>query len=110
MRSGAWRLHNAQVGAASGQDGVDFVGCSEIAADQRWDTGFVAHPVAHGRQEAAPVGHFSVWNRLARQRFDHITTVRFEHPGNFYRTLDRETTLDAISHGERNRERLFLRP
>src|SRR6266699_94959 len=82
-------FHNAEVSAASGQDGIDFVTCCKVAT---------------------AVGRFTVYRCLARQYLEHITSMRFQSPGDDYCILDGEASLHTIGNRERDRDRLVLRP
>src|SRR6266699_2825630 len=103
-------FHNAEVSAASGQDGIDFVTCCKVATDYSGNTRFVAQPIAEGGQKATAIGWFTIYRCLARQYLKHITSMCFQSPGDDYCILDGEASLHTIGNRERDRDRLVLRP
>src|SRR3989442_13991813 len=48
-------VEEAQVGTASGEDGVDLVAGGDVPCGKRGDLGFVADPIGSGHAEHAPV-------------------------------------------------------
>src|SRR5260370_42221894 len=89
-------FHNAEISAAGGQDGIDFVTCCKVATDYSGNTRFVAQSIAKGGQKATAIGWFTIYSWLARQYLKHITSMRFQMPGQDDCILDGAASLHII--------------
>src|SRR5258708_9464465 len=97
-------FHNAEISAAGGQDGIDFVTCCKVATDYSGNTRFVAQSIAKGGQKATAIGWVTIYSCLARQYLKHITSMRVQRPGDDYCILHGEASLHTIRNTKRDRD------
>src|SRR5258708_33072830 len=103
-------INNQGVRGAGGRVVMVFVLCCKVATDYRGNSRFVAQSILKGGQNATAIGWFTIYSCLARQYLKHITSMRFQSPGDDYCILDGEASLHTIGNRERDRDGLVLRP
>src|SRR5450759_2031299 len=105
-----WYIHDAQVGAASSQNSIDFIACSEVAANHGRNVCLVAYPLAELRQETTAISGFALNSRLACLHLKYITTVFLQGSSKENSVLNVKTSPGTICCGDGDRDGFVLWP
>src|SRR2546421_8025072 len=106
MRFKNGSVKHTEVGAASGQDGVDVVRGRNVAASERWNPSLIPDSITRRNAEQAAVIGPTFPDGLAHHGMDQIGAVRLQKP----RDLDRFVQLDAAEDPIARRDSEHQRP
>src|SRR6266508_1240617 len=104
------RVHETEIGAASGDSAVDLVSDGTVTTSHGGDKGFVADSVTKRNEEAGVIDRFGIGRRLARQDGDQVAAMGLEHLSHSDCVVDLKASFDPVGGGESDRDRLVLWP